>query len=142
MTVIVKIIVRFISAMIMLFGAYLVLHGHLTPGGGFAGGVILASGFVLLTLAYGKEMVLKKLSFTAASIMESLGALLFLMIAVAGFIGGYFFLNVLPKGEPFKLLSAGIIPLCNISIGLKVSGALFLVFVVLSSMSVKGKRGK
>jgi multicomponent Na+:H+ antiporter subunit B len=142
MTVIVRIIVRFVSAMIMLFGVYLILHGHLSPGGGFAGGVILTSAFVLLTLAYGKKVSLGKISLTAASVIESLGALMFLSIALMGLLGGFFFMNLLPKGRPFELLSAGIIPLCNIAIGLKVGGALFLVFVVLSAMRVRAKRGK
>ena len=140
MTVIVKTVATFISSAVMLFGAYLIFHGHLSPGGGFAGGVILASGFVLLTLAYGKKAALSKLSVSFASIFESLGALLFLGVALAGFLGGYFFLNILPEGEPFKLLSAGIIPLCNIGVGIKVGAALFLVFIALSALRIKMKR--
>jgi multisubunit Na+/H+ antiporter MnhB subunit len=62
MTLIVKAITRFVGVMVMLFGVYIVLHGHLTPGGGFAGGVILASGMILLTLAFGKGVSLKILS--------------------------------------------------------------------------------
>ncbi|HID57013.1 TPA: hypothetical protein EYP37_10830, partial [Candidatus Poribacteria bacterium] len=55
MTVIVKTITRIVAGFITIFGAYIVLTGHLTPGGGFPGGVILACAFVLLTLAYGGE---------------------------------------------------------------------------------------
>jgi len=56
---------------------------------------------------------------------------LFLSIAFLGFTGGYFFLNFLSKGEPFKLFSAGIIPLCNIAISFKVGAGLFAIFVAL-----------
>ncbi len=55
MTVIVKTISSWVKVLIFLFGIYIILFGHLTPGGGFAGGVILASSYVLLMLAFGKE---------------------------------------------------------------------------------------
>jgi len=139
MTLIVKTITRLLASLIILFGVYLVLHGHLTPGGGFAGGVIIAAGFVLLTLAFGKKLPLSKLSEKAASIFESVGALIFLGVALLGFVGGYFFLNLLPKGTPFKILSAGIIPVCNIGIGLKVGTALFAVFVALIVLRIRSR---
>jgi len=131
MSVIVKTITRFTVGLILLYGIYIVLHGHVSPGGGFAGGVIIALSFIHLMLAYGKEAAFKKLSKAAASTFESLGAILFLTIGLAGFAGGYFFLNFIYKGEPFKLFSAGIIPLCNIAISLKVGAGLFAIFVTL-----------
>lgn len=133
MTLIVKTITRLTVGLILLYGIYIVLHGHLTPGGGFAGGVIIALSFVHLMLAFGKDVALKKLSQAAASILESLGALMFLTIALVGFVGGsYFFLNFfLHKGKPFDLFSAGIIPLCNIAICLKVGAGLFAIFAAL-----------
>ena len=62
MSIIVKTVTRLTAWLIMLYGINLVLHGHVSPGGGFAGGVIIALSFIHLMLAYGKEMVLKKLS--------------------------------------------------------------------------------
>ncbi len=83
-------------------------------------------------LAFGKDFALKKLSQAKASILESLGALMFLSIALLGFSGGYFFFNFfLHKGRPFDLFSAGIIPLCNIAISIKVGAGLFAIFAVL-----------
>lgn len=132
MTLIVKTITRLTVGLILMYGIYIVLHGHLSPGGGFAGGVIIALSFIHLMLAYGKEVALKKLSKGFASTLESIGALMFIGIALLGFIGGYFFFNFFTnKGQPFKLLSAGIIPLCNIAIALKVGAGLFAIFVVL-----------
>lgn len=131
MSLIVKTITRLTVGLILLYGIYIVLHGHLSPGGGFAGGVIIALSFIHLMLAFGKDVALKKLNHNRISFFESLGALGFLSIALLGFIGGYFLFNFLNKGEPFNLFSAGIIPLCNIAICLKVGVGLFAIFVAL-----------
>lgn len=140
MTLIVKTITRLTVGLILLYGIYIVLHGHLTPGGGFAGGVIIALSFIHLMLAFGKDVALKKLSQTAASILESFGAIMFLTIATLGFIGGYFFLNFfLHKGRPFQLFSAGTIAFCNIAICLKVGAGLFAIFVALILFKGSGK---
>ncbi len=131
MTLIVKTITRLTVGLILLYGIYIVLHGHLSPGGGFAGGVIIALSFIHLMLAFGRETALKKLSQAQASILERAPAIMFLTIALLGFLGGHFFFNFfLHKGKPFALFSAGIIPLCNIAISLKVGAGLFAIFAV------------
>ena len=140
MTLIVKTITRLTVGLILLYGIYIVLHGHISPGGGFAGGVIIALSFIHLMLAFGREMALKKLSQAAASILESFGALMFLLIAILGFLGGHFFFNFFSsKGKPFELFSAGIIPLCNIAISLKVGAGLFAIFAALILFGGAGK---
>ena len=131
MSVIVKTITRLTVGLILLYGIYILLHGHVSPGGGFAGGVIIALSFVHLMLAYGKDVALAKLPKPAMSFFEGMGALMFLALALLGFSGGYFFLNVIGKGEPFRLFIAGIIPLANIAISLKVGSGLFAIFVAL-----------
>jgi multicomponent Na+:H+ antiporter subunit B len=120
--------------LIFLFGINIVLFGHLTPGGGFAGGVILASCYVLLMLAFGREFVEKNLSLPVASKVDCIGAFLFALIALLGFVfGGVFFVNFLVKySQPLRLISAGTIPLSNIAIGIKVGASLFLVILALS----------
>ncbi|MDD5566362.1 MAG: MnhB domain-containing protein [Candidatus Omnitrophica bacterium] len=132
MSLIVKRITKITVSLIFLFGMYIVLHGHLTPGGGFAGGVIIALSFIHLVLAFGKEIALQRLRESFFSAIESFGGLMFLGIALLGLSGGYFFLNVLPKGVPFTLFSSGIIVLCNIAIFLKVSAGLFSIFIALA----------
>ncbi len=137
MTIIVKTISSWVKVLIFLFGIYIILFGHLTPGGGFAGGVILASCYVLLMLAFGREYVEKNLPLPVASKLDCLGALMFAIIAVLGFaFGGIFFVNFLYQkylpGEALNLISAGTIPLSNIAIGLKVGASLFLVILVLT----------
>lgn len=131
MSLIVRTVTRLTVGLILLYGIYIVLHGHLSPGGGFAGGVIIALSFVHLMLAFGRDTALEKLSESRSAFVESAGGVLFLAIAILGFTGGYFFVNFLGKGEPFTLLSAGTIPLSNISISLKVSGGLFAAALAL-----------
>jgi len=103
--------------LILLFGAYIFVHGHLTPGGGFQGGAIIASGFLLMYLAFPKQSINKK----SSSIAESLSGLIFVGIGLLGLIfSKYFLTNFLPKGIPNTLFSAGIIPIIYIAIGFKV----------------------
>lgn len=142
MTLIVKTITRLTVGLILLYGIYIVTHGHLTPGGGFAGGVIIALSFIHLMLAFGKDVALSKLSKKGASFFESFGALMFLTLAILGFTGGYFFLNFLRKGEPFKLFSAGIIPFCNIAIAFKVGAGLFAIFMALVFLKIVIRKEK
>ena len=146
MTVIVKTLTRFVKGFVLLFGFYIVFYGHLTPGGGFAGGVVIASSFVLLTLAFGKEVSEKKLSVSTAALLDEIGAFAFLLIALMGmFFGGVFFINFIQKSFPgadFRLLSSGIIPFCNIAIGLKVGTSVFMIFIVISILRVVVKDGR
>jgi len=137
MSVIVKTVTRLTVRLIFLFGIYVILHGHLTPGGGFAGGVMLALAAVHLMLAYGGKTALEEMSFARSQVSEGLGGLMFLLIGVAGLFaaGGFFFRNFLAPGKIFNLASAGTIPLSNIAIGLKVLGGLFAIFVAMVIVS-------
>jgi multisubunit Na+/H+ antiporter MnhB subunit len=127
MTLIVKTITRLTVGVVLLYGIYIVLHGHLTPGGGFAGGVIIALAFVNLLLAFGKEAAFRRASLPVMSVVESLGGLAFLSLAVLGFLGGFFFINIYGTGTPFALFSAHLVLLSNIAIGCKVGAGLFAV---------------
>ena len=129
MSLIVQTVARLSIGFILLFGIYILSHGHVSPGGGFAGGVIIALSFINLMLAYGKDAAFKKLPKAMALFFEKLGALLFLSIARLGFTGGYFLLNFISKGQPFHLFSAGMIPLCNLAIAQKVGSGIFAIFV-------------
>jgi multisubunit Na+/H+ antiporter MnhB subunit len=140
MTLIVKTITDFVAGFIIVFGAYITLYGHLTPGGGFAGGVIIACAFILLMLAHGKEQAFSKLPERLAHILDSGGAMAFLLIGWAGLTGGYFLLNIFPKGQMFRLLSSGIILPLNIAIAFKVGSSLFLVFAALAMFRRKSFR--
>lgn len=140
MTVIVKTVTRWVKVFIFLYGVYIILTGHLGPGGGFAGGVIIACSYILLTLAYGRQFALKRLSTRVAHHLDSSSALLFLAVSLLGLgYGGVFFANFLQQrypGVPFRLLSAGTILISNIAIGLKVAASLFLAFAILSILRI------
>ncbi len=140
MTVIVKTITRWVKVFIFLFGAYIIITGHLTPGGGFAGGLIIACSYILLTLAYGREFAFRRLGPRSAAILDSTGALLFVVVPLLGLGYGFVFLaNFLQRrypGAAFRLLSAGNIPIYNIAIGLKVAASLFMVFAILSVLRI------
>ena len=140
MTVIVKTITRWTAALIFLYGVYMVLYGHLSVGGGFAGGIILACSYVIMILAYGGKETIHALPKAAAARLDSVGALAFWAIALIGmFLAGSFFANWLGTGPKFRVLSAGIIPLANVAIALKVCVSLFLIFFVLASLRLTRK---
>jgi len=131
MTVIVKTVTRLTVGLVFLYGIFIVLNGHLTPGGGFAGGVIIALAFINLVLAFGRKASAKIATESGASLLEALGAIMFISIALLGLNWGGFFDNFLPLGTPFRILSAGTIPLSNIAISLKVGAGLFGIFLTI-----------
>lgn len=143
MTEIVKTVTMVVEGAIFVFGLNIVLYGHLSPGGGFAGGLILAFLFILLFLSYGKEGAFEKVSLKSAHVMDSSGIIAFLFIGVLGvFIMNSFLINFIQKnvsGSEFELISAGIIPIENIAIGLKVATSVFLVFAVLSMFRISSE---
>jgi len=133
MTFIVKTITNLIIGFMMVFGAYIVLYGHITPGGGFPGGVMIALAYILITLAYGRKVVESMVSGIAGSIADDFGALIILILGLIGlWIGGTFLFNFLPKGTPFSLFSAGNIILYNLAIMVKVGMSLYIVFLALA----------
>lgn len=133
MSIIVKKVAQLIAGFVFLYGIYIIAHGHLTPGGGFAGGALLAGAYILTILAYGSDYLKLKEEQTESSLSESISILLILMLAVAAlFIGiKVFFNNFLPKGTIGELISAGAIPLYNIFIGIEVASALLTIFLAL-----------
>lgn len=134
MSPIVKEVTALVAAFIAMFGIHTVFYGHLSPGGGFAGGVILACGLILVCLAFGREFVAEIVGEKAVTVLDCAGALAFLFVAtVIGYYGGAFFVNVLARGTPsFALTDGGIILPCNVAIGLKVGACLFGAFLALA----------
>jgi len=107
--------------LLVTVGITIVLHGHLTPGGGFQGGVILAAAFFLPLLAKpGND-----LNHRALSIIEGLAGASFIVIGLwALWSGGEFLQPMLSKGELGSLFSAGTLPLLYLAVGLKVGAEL------------------
>jgi multicomponent Na+:H+ antiporter subunit B len=109
---------RMLTPLILLLGAYVFVNGHLTPGGGFQGGAILASGILLLLLAD----PLRHFSHGLISAVESLAGVFYVAIGLAGLVwaGGFLDNRILPLGDLGALFSAGAIPVIYSLIGLKV----------------------
>lgn len=133
MTLIVKKTTQLISGLVFLYGIYVVIHGHLTPGGGFAGGVILAGAFILLILANGSDFINLTKEEAGSTFYENLSILIVIFLAASGLLIGakVFFLNWVPKGTAGELVSAGMIPLYNIFIGIEVASSILTIFLAL-----------
>ena len=126
---IVKTATGLLSGLLVMFGAYIFMHGHLTPGGGFQGGVVIATA-VLLSLLGSPESRLAHRTMTA---VESLSGAAYVVIGILGTILAWGFLDprILPLGKLGSLASAGAIPLIYSAIGLKVGAELSAVLEAL-----------
>ena len=142
MSLIVKQVTKLVTGFIAVYAAYIILYGHLTPGGGFVGGVILACCFILAVLAYGKDFTDGMITDAGAKQWDVFGASLFLLVAILGYLTGNFFGNFLPHPGNFKLVSAGTIPVSNIAIGIKVAACVLGVFLALSVFRPGARSGE
>lgn len=113
---------KLLFPLIVLFGVYVFANGHLTPGGGFQGGAIIATGFLLLLMAN------PQLDFRSGllSYIEGLSGTTYVIIGILGAILGLGFIDnrFLPLGQLGTLFSAGAIPIIYSLIGLKVGAEL------------------
>ncbi|MCF7919620.1 MAG: Na(+)/H(+) antiporter subunit B [Candidatus Cloacimonetes bacterium] len=112
----------FLLPLIILFGVYIFVHGHLTPGGGFQGGVVIASAIVLLMLSD----INMHPDHNILNWLESLSGAFYVIMGILGLIlaGGFLDNRFLPLGEFGKIFSAGAIPVIYSLIGLKVGAEL------------------
>lgn len=114
-----KIAVDVLFPLIVLFGVYIIVHGHLSPGGGFQGGVIIASAFLLKFLANNDKF---SLNHKMMQLLESLSGAGFILMGLLGLLlVNRFFDNFLPLGKLGDLFSGGIIPLIYLFVGIKVA---------------------
>jgi multisubunit Na+/H+ antiporter MnhB subunit len=119
MGIIVKTVTKLTLGFILLYGIYIALSGHISPGGGFAGGVIIALSFIHIMLAFGKEVALKRLRPAVLRFVIGMGALVFLAVAMV-------------RSESLIFKDEIIIPLCEAAI---VGGGLFSIFIALVLLS-------
>ena len=128
---------------IAAFGAYIIIHGHLSPGGGFQGGAILGTGTALLLAS---SYMTKKLhqTYKVFSFFESFGLTLFIGLGFAG-VGGSFLYNFLANGDPLFfgrmielgpnpgfLNSGGILPLLSLAVGIEVFSGISIILIMLN----------
>jgi multicomponent Na+:H+ antiporter subunit B len=112
----------------VVLGLYVVAHGHLTPGGGFQGGAILATASLMVFLS-GRFVAFRRVNpLILMDASEGAGAFAFPLIGLLGLLSGPAFLaNVLPLGTAGELLSGGTIPVLNLAVALEVSAAFLLI---------------
>jgi multicomponent Na+:H+ antiporter subunit B len=117
-----------LAAPVALLAIEVIAHGHLTPGGGFQGGVVLMSA-VALTFLGGQYALVARLrgGATWIEVSEAVSAAAFAMLGVGGLIAsGVFFENFIAKGQS-GLLTGGFIPLANVAVGAEVAAAFLMV---------------
>lgn len=127
-----------------LLGLYVVTHGQVSPGGGFQGGVVIASAFVMVYLA-GDYLLLRRIApQDLVESAEAIGAGGFVVIGTAALVAGHAFLaNVLPLGEPASIDSSGTIALISFAVGVEVTAAFVLLLrqFLEQLMQLSGEKG-
>jgi len=139
----------------MIYGLYVIAHGHLTPGGGFQGGAIAASACAMVLVAFGSKWTLNKIKEKGLSVFESLGAIGFIALALLGLVFGVAFFNNFLTGSNFlfgtipatgsglaDINTGGVLPLMNFAVGLKVIVGLFVIVLVMAYASTNFKEDK
>ena len=130
----------------LVFGLYVVVHGHLTPGGGFQGGAVMATGTALLLVARSYDDVTGRIRKGAMKVCEAVGLLIFLGAGFSGLCAGRPFMAnwIAPAGTWFKasiahgpnpgdLNTAGLLPLLNFGVGIEVLGGLTVILLYMLS---------
>ena len=125
-SVIVKTFCRLLAPFIQLFGLYVIVHGHTSPGGGFQGGVILGASFLLVSIAHGAETMRRRFAPTTQTAAASLGVALYAGVGLLCLLLGANFLDygVLPAAEPRSLGMLGV----EIGVGITVMAAMVSIF--------------
>ena len=125
-SIITQTISRIFTPFIQLFGLYVIMHGHSSPGGGFQGGVILGASFILLGISFGIEKVENILTKRIITIFTSLGVLIYAGVGVTCMVLGANFLDysALPVIEPRAM---GML-IIEIGVGITVMAVIVLIF--------------
>ena len=125
----VRIFTRKLFPFMLLYGCYLISHGHLSPGGGFQGGVIFGSAIILFGLVEGVSAAERLFEEGRLSFIKNIGMLIFVSLGFTGMIlGGAFLSDFLPHGEIGTVPSAGLILYLNLTIGFMVGTGIAVVF--------------
>jgi multicomponent Na+:H+ antiporter subunit B len=112
----------------LLIGLYVIAHGQLSPGGGFQGGVIVATALHLLYIAVDYQALERIRPAAAYAVADAAGEAAYVLLGAAGLLAGSAFLdNFLPYGTFNTLSSGGTVPLLNAAIGVEVAAAIVVL---------------
>lgn len=117
--------------LMIVFGIYVVLNGHLSPGGGFSGGAIIGSGFILYLTAYGFEKTQRFMNERVVKIL-TVSALTFYCFAksYSFYTGANHLHSIITPGTPGNILSAGLIVYLNICVGIVVACTMYSFYAL------------
>ncbi|MCL0060529.1 hypothetical protein M1N87_02350 [Dehalococcoidia bacterium] len=121
-TIVIKTIARVLVPFLQLFGFYIIVHGPVSPGGGFQGGVIVGASMILLALSYDLSSAETKVSHKVRIAMDSTGALLFAGIGLLGLLAGGVFLEygIIPLPMAAAEVRGLMILLVGVAIGIHI----------------------
>ena len=124
-------IASFLVPLILLFGIYIIMNGHISPGGGFSGGAVMGAGLILYLNAFGFKKTERFFTFKTFKAV-SLCALSFYAVskAYSFFTGANHLSSFITPGTPGKLFSAGLIPYLNIAVGLVVCCTMYAFYTL------------
>ena len=131
MSLIVRTVTQLTVGFILLYGIYIITNEHVSPGGGFAGGIIMALAFINVMVAYGKDVALAKVPHTFLSFLGSLGVFLLLGITLLGFSFGYLFLNPGGTGVSLFPVVAERVSFSLLASAVKVGAGISVIFIAL-----------
>ena len=125
-------VVRLVLPFIQIYGLYIIINGHLSPGGGFPGGAMMGASMILYALAFNLKEGSSKISHDTSTLLESGGALVFAGLGLVGaFVGSNYLSNRaagFPLGVPGNLFSSGMMFLLTMAIGIKVASTFITLF--------------
>lgn len=130
---ILKQVVKIIAPCIQLFGIYVILYGHISPGGGFAGGTIISASFILQHITFGKAYADSLLNEGRALKLISISLIAYGVLKAYSFFGDYFDLPHTPTGIPGNIFSGGFILPLNILIGIIVTSTIYILYSLFSN---------
>jgi len=136
-SLIIEVGVRVMIPFIQLFGLYVIAHGHLSPGGGFQGGVVLGASFILMAIAFDLKTSLRFFSIRANAVMAASGVFIYTGTGVlCALLGGLFLdysaMDVLLALGPVEWRSMGVF-IVELGVGLAVTSIMASLFWDLSS---------
>ena len=149
MSKIVRTMTNLLTVLILTFGLYVIMHGHMTPGGGFPGGAVLGSGAALLIVSFGSSAVEKRLSERRLAVLKIGGLVMFIGLAFGGIASAFFFNflvgspvfgNIPPTGpNPGDVWTGGCSTLMNVAVGMIVSAGLAAIVLLMALASIREK---
>jgi len=152
MSVIVRTIARLATPPILVFGLYVIMHGHVTVGGGFQGGAVFASATALVLVAFGSERVRRYITVSGLTLVSCAGAVLFALLGFGGMCKTFFYnflvgsplFGHIPEYGPAHedIWTGGVIAPMNIGVALNVIASLSAIMLTMAVVSRKTGDGE